>query len=41
MSTQRATLLAALQRGERLTVLTALQNYGVFALSQRGLNGTH
>lgn len=28
-------LLRAYQRGERLTVLTALQKYGVYALSQR------
>jgi hypothetical protein len=34
-NTQQATLLAALQRGERLTVGVALQQYGVYALSQR------
>ncbi len=28
-------ILRALQRGERLTVLTALTDYGVMALSQR------
>lgn len=33
--TQHYTLLMAMQRGERLTVLTALQQYQVYALSQR------
>lgn len=33
--TQCYELLMAYQRGERLTVLTALQKYGVYALSQR------
>jgi hypothetical protein len=33
--TQHYDLLAAFKRGERLTVLTAIQNYGVYALSQR------
>jgi hypothetical protein len=32
---QRDILLDALLRGERLTVATALMNYGVYALSQR------
>lgn len=32
---QTQTLLNALRRGERLTVLTALSNYGCYALSQR------
>jgi hypothetical protein len=35
MPTQCETLLAALKRGERLTVLSALTDYGVYALSQR------
>ena len=35
MTTQCETLLAALKRGERLTVLSALTDYGVYALSQR------
>ena len=33
--TQLDTLRAAFDRGERLTVATALQQYGVYALSQR------
>ena len=33
--TQCEILLAALKRGEKLTVLTALTDYGVYALSQR------
>jgi len=33
--TQAHMLLLAFGRGERLTVLTAIQNYGVYALSQR------
>jgi hypothetical protein len=33
--TQCYELLRALQRGERLTVKTALDQYGVYALSQR------
>lgn len=33
--TQSQTLLNALRNGERLTVLTALQKYGCYALSQR------
>lgn len=33
--TQAYTLLLAFCRGERLTVLTAIQRYGVYALSQR------
>lgn len=33
--TQNETLLAALHRGERLTVKLALDRYGVYALSQR------
>ena len=33
--TQCATLLAAFRRGETLTVLTAIDKYRVFALSQR------
>ena len=33
--TQCETLLQALKRGERLTVLSALTDYGVYALSQR------
>ena len=32
---QAKTLLAALKRGEKLTVLTALKKYNTFALSQR------
>ena len=32
---QAHTLLMAFYRGERLTVLTAIQQYGVYALSQR------
>ena len=32
---QAQTLLAALKRGEKLTVLTALKRYQTFALSQR------
>lgn len=35
MTTQCDVLLAALQRGERLTVAVALSQYGVYALSQR------
>ena len=35
MSTQCQTLLDALKRGEKLTVATALMQYGVYALSQR------
>ena len=33
--TQCYELLAALQRGERLTVAEALTRYGIYALSQR------
>lgn len=33
--TQNRTILEALKRGERLTVMEALTRYGVFALSQR------
>lgn len=33
--TQHDILLAALKRGERLTVKIALDRYGVYALSQR------
>ncbi len=33
--TQHYALLQAFQRGERLTVGVALQQYGVYALSQR------
>ena len=33
--TQKHELLLAFRRGERLTVLTALELYGVYALSQR------
>ena len=33
--TQCYELLMAYQRGERLTVMTAMQLYGVYALSQR------
>lgn len=33
--TQAYTLLRAFKRGERLTVKTALDQYGVYALSQR------
>ena len=33
--TQLDTLRAAFDRGERLTVATALQQYGIYALSQR------
>lgn len=33
--TQADILLKAFYRGERLTVLKAIQNYGVYALSQR------
>ena len=33
--TQNETLLAAFQRGERLTVAEALLRYGCYALSQR------
>ena len=33
--TQAETLLAALQRGEQLTTLDALQRYNVMAVSQR------
>lgn len=33
--TQLDTLLAAFQRGERLTVAIALERYGIYALSQR------
>jgi len=32
---QLRTLLEAMLRGEKLTVLTALDKYGVYALSQR------
>lgn len=32
---QKYALLMAFKNGERLTVLTALERYGVFALSQR------
>lgn len=35
MATQCETLLEALKRGERLTVLDALNRFGVMALSQR------
>lgn len=33
--TQNEKLLAAMRRGERLTVKVALDRYGVYALSQR------
>ena len=33
--TQLETLAAAFDRGERLTVLTAIQQYNIYALSQR------
>ncbi len=33
--TQLEALAAAFDRGERLTVLTAIDKYGVYALSQR------
>ena len=33
--TQKQQILAALQAGERLTVLTALERFGCYALSQR------
>lgn len=33
--TQNEVLLRAFNRGERLTVATALEKYGVYALSQR------
>lgn len=33
--TQCETLIEAFKRGEKLTVLEALQRYGVYALSQR------
>lgn len=41
--TQNETLLAALRRGESLTVAEALSRYGVYALSQRvgELKATH
>ena len=32
---QLRALLAALMKGEKLTVLTALDKYGIYALSQR------
>jgi hypothetical protein len=35
LGTQHRLLLDAFYRGERLTVLTAIQKYGVYALSQR------
>ena len=35
MSPQHKALLAAFQRGERLTVASAISRYGVYALSQR------
>ena len=34
-NTQNRSLLEAMQRGERLTVVEALTRYGVYALSQR------
>ncbi len=34
-NTQARMLLKAFSRGERLTVLSAIQSYGVYALSQR------
>jgi hypothetical protein len=35
LGTQHRTLLDAFYRGERLSVLQAIQRYGVYALSQR------
>ena len=35
MKRQLDTLLEAFERGERLTVCTALNDYGIYALSQR------